>query len=214
MRSPQAANLCRELCRRSDQTVAGAPQLLALIGDLDDLALIDGNGVAQPRWPDLIAAMGILGNVQAVPLLIGGLRSKDEKIRIAISRSLELMLRAGLREAAAVQVADDDEGGEPGTSSTVVERISTSADAWAAWWHQHHLRFDAHTRWRRGRPFESLACLEEIEDPASHYDQRQRAAWELSMHLSADIPFEPDWFVFYQHLAIKAWRDKLRSSSP
>jgi len=202
MRSDRAAEHCRQLCREGYPEGVRAPQLLALDGVLSDVDYLDGQGVADPRWLDLIEAMGILGNIQAVPLLIGGLRSEDEKIRVAISEALELMFRSGLRETAVVQQLDEE-------TSREVERVSTSWNAWSEWWRQHQSRFDASQRWRRGRPFEPLACLDEIEDQASKYAQRERAFWELTIHVSGEIPFEPDWFVAYQLQAIDAWRARL-----
>lgn len=209
MQSARAVDHCRELCRTGYSPGVRAPQLLALRGELRDLALVDGQIRPHPPWPDLIEAMGILGSVQAVPLLIDGLRSEDEKIRVALGNALELILHAGLRETAVVQEVDEDAEGESATTTTEVERVSTSWAMWSEWWRQNQSRFDESTRWRRGRPFGPLACLEELEDPASRFDQRERASWELSIHAPSDIPFEPDWFVAYQLQAIDAWRARL-----
>jgi 3-oxoacyl-[acyl-carrier-protein] synthase-1 len=203
--SHRAADHCRDLCRNGYPPGVGAPQLLALIGELGDLAYLDGYGAGHPPWLDSIEAMGILGNVQPVPLLIDWLRADDDKIKTAVSQALELMLQSGLRETAEVMEPGEVEEGEQATVITV-ERTSTSWSIWSEWWRSHGRQFDIGTRWRRGQPFELMACVNEIDDDASQYEQRERAFWELSMHASAEIPFEPDWFVAYQLQSIEAWR--------
>jgi hypothetical protein len=206
LRSPAAADHCRKLCRGALGPGSSAPFFLALAGQLGDLNLILRGGLRALPGREQIEAAGILGNVQAVPVLLQVLTAPEEPLRVAAGQALEMLTGAGLRETAVVVEQTDLLGGEVAEERTEVERVATSPEAWLAWWGRHGSRFDPRRRWRRGKPFDPGQCVAELADGRSRFQDRQRAYWELEILSGQDVPFEPDWFVPRQDGAIEQWQ--------
>lgn len=207
LNSKVAREYCRRLCNGSPPAGVKIPVLLALCGNLSDFyRLTDGKTLDQIDQ-EVVEAIGILGNVKAIPLLISILDYKDDALKLSAAKALELLTGAGLREqAVAVEVLEAFEEGEPEEVRHKVERISTSANQWSQWWDQKKRHFSSRHRWRRGKPFNLGVCIEELRDGRSDYLDRQRAYWELVIQSRQDIPFEPDWFVPKQYDAIGKWQ--------
>jgi uncharacterized protein (TIGR02270 family) len=207
LNSKVAQKYCRRLCNGSKPAGVKIPVLLALCGNLSDFYLLTDGKTLDQFDQGIVEAIGILGNVQAIPLLISILDYKDDALKLSAANALELLTGAGLREeTVVVEVLEAFEGGEPEEVRHKVERISTSANQWSQWWDQKKRHFSSHHRWRRGKPFNLGACIEELRDGCGDYLDRQRAYWELVIQSRQDIPFEPDWFVPKQYDAIGKWQ--------
>ena len=200
---------CRTLCVSGYARPAFFLALCGVPADLVFLRQADGGALADP---DVLGAMGILGNVQAVPLLLAALRSAGEGPRVAAGEALELITGAGLREQAVVIEVIDLLEGEVLEDRKEVERVCTSPEIWSAWWDRNAGRFDPRRRWRGGQPLDLGACLAELADGKTCFRDRQRAAWELEIQSGHDVPFEPDWFVPRQRQALEQWDAWLRDN--
>lgn len=194
---------------------------LAIVGvqtDYDELArLVTNSDMVVP----VLKALGILGNLKALKLLMEYLLHSDDEIRVEAGKSLNRITGANLTEDAIVVEQEEadvevDEivGGETpskeGNKREVeIVRDCTDQKVWMAWFRENKGRFSSGIRYRYGKPFSPQVCLEEIEHPNSVYRDRQRAYYELLIHTGYHIPFEADWFIEKQLDAIKQWREYL-----
>jgi 3-oxoacyl-[acyl-carrier-protein] synthase-1 len=208
-----APDRCRQLVRIDAMPAARTTWLLALCGQLPDLFILMRAGKALAD-PVTLAAMGILGNVQAVDYLLQALDTKDDGLKVAAAEALELITAAGLRENATLVEKTELLPGEFVEESREVERIATSPSVWQAWWKQSGRRFDPKRRWRRGQPFDFGVLIAELKDPSARFHSRQRAYWELLILSGQSIAFEPDWFVPRQMEALAQWDSWWAANKP
>jgi 3-oxoacyl-[acyl-carrier-protein] synthase-1 len=195
---------CRNLAVNGSKPAAHAPWLLALAGQLADLpVLVRASKILED--PVALSALGILGNVQAVPYLFQALDASDEAVKVAAAEALELLTASGLREQAVLVEKTELFPGEVLDERREVERVATAVDVWREWWHQHSRNFDPRRRWRRGQPCDFGVVLAELAAPATRFHDRQRAYWELLILTGQSFPFEPDWFVPRQQQALAEW---------
>ncbi len=87
-----------------------------------------------------------------------------------------------------------------------IKQACTDKDRWAQWWQENKANFDQSIRYRHGKPYSFLLCLQEIAHRETNYQDRQRAYNELVMRSGHHIPFEADWFVDKQMEALKKWQ--------
>ncbi|MBW2737391.1 MAG: HEAT repeat domain-containing protein [Deltaproteobacteria bacterium] len=198
------------LCQ-GDPSAKWAAGYLALSGRADDLHPLISAYNNLGMTSDVLKAIGVLGNVDAVEMLISELNSKDEALRVAAGEALELLTGAGLKETITVvekidkdELFEGEEPPEPGSEE--VEHVCTSYDEWANWWNQNRSRFQSTIRWRYGKPFDFGLCIDEIGGENARFGDRQRAYLELVIRSGHDIPFEPDWFVAKQRESLHQWQ--------
>lgn len=193
----------RELCRQP----AGAEVyiMLAMAGEAKDFALLNS---IKPSTPGVVEAPGILGHIEAVPILLGILASGNKELHLPAAQSLEILTGAGLWEKVKVVEEIDFGDGDVEKSEKEVLCPSISPSVWNGWWKENQKRFDANLRWRLGKPFDFGLLIDELENPQSRFPRRQQAYLELVIRSGQNFPFEPDWLVMDQKKALgerRAW---------
>ena len=201
----QTAAYARSAIARNNEFGGALATCVGIAGQLSDARMLIELFERDSRDVDSIEALGILGSAQSVPWLIRLLGSVDENVKVSAGNALDLIAGLHTTERVTLQVSSEVEGQES-TEDVEVERVNTSMDFWTNWWKTQRSQLPPNVRWRRGEPFSIGVCIEELADPKSTYRARQRAHLELSTRASADIPFEPDWFVQRQEASIDAWR--------
>lgn len=180
-------------------------QIMLAGGQNDTAFLLDRLNRAEGAG-DVALALGVVGDIRAIPPLIKGL--DDETAAGSAASALNLMTGAGLVEEVFVpDEVDPDEllaheleqldrgeplypaGEEPGTT---VVRPSQDAVAWQTWWQQNGSRFRTGIRYRNGRPFTPDCLLENLRDESSPCFIRQTAYEELVVRYKIDAHFETD----------------------
>jgi uncharacterized protein (TIGR02270 family) len=171
--------------------------------------------------PDELLALGILGDVAAVPVLLAHL--PQEELAPAAALGLNVMTGAELYEKAFIpEVMDEDElfedekeqvkkgqpvlrpDGKPYGENVV--RLSQKAEDWQQWWSANKQRFKAGLRYRSGAPFSPGPLVENMAFEKTPRKIRQLAYEELVIRYGADIPFEADMPVTQQQAAIAKWK--------
>jgi uncharacterized protein (TIGR02270 family) len=201
----QTAAYARSAIARNNEFGGALATCVGIAGQLSDARMLIELFERDSRDVDSIEALGILGSAQSVPWLIRLLGSVDENVKVSAGNALDLIAGLHTTERVTLQVSSEVDGQES-TEDVEVERVNTSMDFWTNWWKTQRSQLPPNVRWRRGEPFSIGVCIEELADPKSTYRARQRAHLELSTRASADIPFEPDWFVQRQEASIDAWR--------
>ena len=218
--------------REKNKVPPGMYQVLGLGATESDLKIfmaLQPENVAEKRA--LCSAMGILGMPDFVPALVERLRlEEDPGIRLAAAEALQRITGAGLRESvraneglapwgtkhaggggAEIDAERDPDGWTDGYGSTAetVERASTEAEAWAAWWGQRREAFDTGLRYRHGRPFVLQSCVDEAKAKTKGVPQGARtlAMRELALRCGRDLGFEANWWVERQRRSLQAWSD-------
>ncbi len=201
--SPRALRHCRQACQAGGDIPAGFPRLLAMAGEERDLPVLQKLCSHPKLASQAISAVGILGVPSSVPFLIEHLSSDAREVRLAAGAALNLITGANLyvTERALEEGADGDEPG------AMVRLPLTDATTWTQWWDGHEPRFSGSRRFRRGKPLSLGICVEELADPSSPFNTRERAAQELRIHSGQAIGFEPDWPIRRQRAAIDRWQE-------
>ncbi|WP_224242017.1 HEAT repeat domain-containing protein [Hyalangium gracile] len=201
--SPRALRHCRQACQSGGEIPQGFPRLLAMAGEERDLPLLE-KLCSHPKLASrAIAAVGIMGVPSSVPFLIEHLSSDALEVRLASGAALNLITGANLH----VSVRAMEEGADGDEPGRMVRLPVTDATTWSQWWDGHVPRFSGSRRFRRGKPLSLGICVEELADPSSPFDTRERAAQELRIHSGQAIGFEPDWPIRRQRAAIDRWQD-------
>ncbi|MFL5344934.1 MAG: HEAT repeat domain-containing protein [Hyalangium sp.] len=201
--SPRALRHCRQACQAGGDIPSGFPRLLAMAGEERDLPLLQKLCSHPKLAPRAIAALGILGVPSSVPFLIEQLASDALEVRLAAGTALNLLTGANLSVTARVR----EEGDEPDEPGREVRFPNTDATVWTDWWDGHAPRFSGSRRFRRGKPLSLGLCVEELADPHSPFEIRERAAQELRIHSGQAIGFEPDWPIRRQRAAVDRWQE-------
>ena len=201
--SPRALKHCRQACQAGGELPSGFPRLLAMAGEERDLPILQ-KLCAHPKLASrAVAAVGILGVPSSVPFLIEHLSSDALEVRLAAGTALNLITGANLYVTMRA-LEEGADGDEPGR---MVRLPQTDATTWNEWWDGHVPRFSGSRRFRRGKPLSLGICVEELADPHSPFEVRERAAQELRIHSKQAIGFEPDWPIRRQRAAIDRWQD-------
>lgn len=219
----QALEVCRE--KAGAETWACLP--LGLGGGREDVNLLMRAALEHQPADDALTALGLLGHILAVDLLIDFLDQPGPAPGAA--KALNLITGAGLHEE--FFIADpvdpdelfDDElekmnqgqslyppGNSPGVSA---RRIVQDKETWRDWWHRNRACFDPGLRYRHGRPFGVDCLLETLQSPSASRQSRQLALEELVIRYGIDIGFETEMFVKRQKKAIASWTGKLRDAT-
>ena len=207
--SRRTLDYCRRACQENEPPFPQLPYLLAMAGSIQDFSLLLHTCSIPKMTMHALTAMGILGNIAAVPTLIQYLETEDAVIKRLAASSLDLITGAGLRETVLVEEKEVEGAyefeGEEEPTVLKIEQVSTKSDAWDRWWHGHKSKFNPTICWRRGKPFELGSCIAEMTDHTSLFLDRQRAGNEIVVRSGHHIAFEPDWFIHRQQQAIEQW---------
>lgn len=207
--SRRTLDYCRRACQKNEPPFPQLPYFLAVAGSIQDFSRLLHMCSSHEMAGHALTAMGILGNIAAVPTLIQYLETEDAVIKRVAASSLNLITGAGLRETVVVEEKEVEEAyefeSEEEPTVLKIEQVSTNADAWDQWWHGHKSKFNPTIRWRRGKPFELASCIAEMGHHSSLFLDRERASQELIVRSGHYIAFEPDWFIHRQKQAIEQW---------
>ncbi len=134
-------------------------------------------------------ALGLLGDPLAVDVLL----EVSDFEQAAVSRALQLITGANLKEEVFVPDEDSDselleEGEHP--MGTKIERLSQDRDEWASWWKAHRGRFVLGTRYRNGQRYSPRALLANLLDPNTPHQVRGWSIDELAIRYGIDVGVE------------------------
>ncbi|MDI3462579.1 MAG: hypothetical protein OJF50_001400 [Nitrospira sp.] len=171
--------------------------------------------------PDSLMALGIMGEITAVPVLLSHLA--DGAMAPAAALGLNLITGAELYEKVFIpEVMDEDElfdeekeqvrkgqpvlrpDGKPYGENVI--RLSQKTEEWKGWWTANENRFSRGLRYRSGVPVTPVVLIDNLAFPKTPRIVRQLAHEELVIRYSADIPFETDMPVRQQQEAIGKWK--------
>lgn len=199
----RTAAFCRSEMAANPDFGGALATCLAVAGGLYDVGNLLERLQAAPDDTFAIGALGILGAASCVPHLLGILSGADEGAKIAAGEALVLISGVAAKERVAAPVDPED---LPSLETREIERVNTSAEFWARWWHAQGGLLSADSRWRLGQHHHLGLCIEELADINAPRGLRARAAIEISVHARACVSYEPDWFVARQQLAIGSLR--------
>ena len=162
-----------DLCLRAAPAEGWAAILSGLAGGktATKLLLTCARGSTSQR--EAISALGLLGDVSAVPelieLLIKGLHP------IQSVQSLELITGASLYETVFVpepgEISDNGDVAAPvirpdgKAYGSTVNRLAQDPERWQQWWRQNEREFNPQLRYRQGQPCSPEVLLSIIESP-------------------------------------------------
>ncbi|MFH1146945.1 MAG: hypothetical protein V1736_04485 [Pseudomonadota bacterium] len=168
---------------------------------------------------DCLEALGLLGDISAVDVLLAHLNNKDLAEPAALA--LNLITGAELYEDAFIpdEPGEDElfegeveklkRGGRlypPGEQpGAVVARLSQKTEDWSRWWTGRRSEFVSGIRYRNGKPYSPACLLENLESARSPRHVRQLAYEELVIRYGADFPFETDMPAAQQKRAISQY---------
>jgi len=213
----RAIAACRTRALRGDAAMC-LP--LAVCGGRSDAASLQKAVLTQAVTPELVIALGVLGELGAVRLLVD--RLTDEGLGAAAATALQLITGADLREEAFIpEVVEEDElfdderqvyretgeapkhvDGRP--FGVNVKRVSQSQHDWRHWLEEHKMQFDASQRYRLGKPFSLSTLVDTLVSPSFGRQVRSMAYEELVIRYGIDIPFETEMRVGQQKRQINA----------
>lgn len=177
--------------------------------------------------PEKPLALGVLGDIRALPELIGYLA--DSELAEDVALGLFLITGADLYEEVFVPREIDLDtlfeeelekykkgelyalGEEPG--ETVV-RISQNPETWQAWWDEHQQSFDPSLRYRNGKPFSPASLIENLRFERSPRRVRRSAYKELVIRYGVEIAFDIHMPVKQQLKAIAAIEKQIPNVEP
>ena len=178
-----------------------------------------GECVATEDW---LTAIGLLGDISAIPVLLDHL--SNPKIAGAAALSLYLITGAYFSETVFVpEEVDEDElfdderenlrsGIAPLRSDgrpfgTNVTQISQERQGWQTWWAENESGFEPGVRYRLGKLYSPGSLVEILGSDQSPHLVRTLAYEELVVRYGTDVPFEVDMFLVSQQNAIERMKD-------
>ena len=219
--SKKALQFSRLACQSEEYIKPQYPIYLALGGNETDLKYIV-NAMAYKEMNNAVfEALGIFGSMDGVKILLDKLPSVTDEEKVVIGKSLNQILGGQLYETIEVtettvddinveditgKLGDVDQSASDDSVTIEVKQDCTDIDRWRRWLQENSSQFDPVVRYRNGKPYSFLLCLEEIAHPKTGYEDRQRAYNELAIRSGHHILFEPDWFVDKQIDALKQWQ--------
>lgn len=209
---------------------------LAIVAGEDDARFVLDRARAA-KTADATVALGWAGLVEAVPLLLDLLESKDDEVKLAAGAALDRLLGARLVESLQilpealeeVQVVDPDPEPPPARptlaalvshprdvppkgSSETLEVPSTDPAVWRAYWKEHGPRLDPRMRIRRGQGWSPSVSLYELDRLSLSPDERRCLHRELAARTGKLTPFDPHDFVSVQEQSLAAWAALIRAT--
>ena len=213
--------IIRKACQNSHSISEQRLIFLTLFGGAQDLPLLVNALNVNDMKPAVWESLGILGDVQGVPLLIDGLKSEIDEERIAAATALNYLTGANLTQK--VTMLEVEEPDLEVSDITVDQSIVTTTSAregdqreievelpcldtviWQNWWQTNQGQFDTSHRWRQGFPITKERLVNELNQPQIVYQNRQLVYFELIIRFRVNVRFEADWFVAKQISALKS----------
>ncbi|SCY20774.1 hypothetical protein [Desulfoluna spongiiphila] len=183
-----------------DEVLLQVPVCCGLCGDKQAFGLLR----TMPVNDDVLFAMGLLGDVEAVPFLIRALDYGEQAEAAALS--LYVMTGAPLYETVFIPEAVDEDllfdaekeklargeslwppGKEPGETVT---RLAREGGRWSSWWQDHADRFDSARRYRNGRLCTPNCLIENLGSESVPATVREAAYDELAIRYNVDFSFD------------------------
>lgn len=190
---------------------------LSLGGGPAAAAAVLGHAARGQPDPLCLRALGVFGQVEAVPHLVRALERDDAAE--AAAEALNLITGAGLlAEVFVPEPVEEDElfeeelenfrAGKPVTRpdgqpyGATVLRLTRDPEAWRQWWDANGGRFGASVRHRYGRPLSPEVLLTSLEDERTPNRFRRLAHEELCIRYGLDFSWEADMPVPEQERAL------------
>jgi uncharacterized protein (TIGR02270 family) len=169
------------------------------------------------RGEEAILALGFLGDLSSIDILIDHLTQKE--LSPAAAMALNLILCSDLYEEVAVPEETDPDAlfeeereqlkndaplsGETGEISTRGgRRLSENPDQWKQWWGENKKRFDSKTAYRNGKPFAMGAIVETLVRKETPHLVRRLSLEEIVIKGGKDPGIEADARVAAQKRAL------------
>jgi uncharacterized protein (TIGR02270 family) len=188
--------------------------------------LRDGAENSQLSYDRLIA-LGLLGDISTIPILLNCL--SDDKAGEAAAISLHLITGESISEA--IFLPDsidedelfDEERGNQARAQVIplrndgrpfgvpVKRLSQKQGDWQEWWSENNAAFNTQIRYRQGRPYSPGCLVEALASERTLQLVRRLAGDELVVRYGIEVQFETDMFVGEQQRAlenIEAWAQR------
>jgi hypothetical protein len=231
----RAVTSLRDALGAEPEEAAAAVALLGVVAGPSEAELLIHNAFSTPTRAS-VAAVGWAGSKAAVPALMALLRHKDEPVVLAAAYALDRVTNAGLYEDAVVEadaimvpdVPEPDLGDKPPPLARVVsdprdlpaepstdtlQRPSTEAHRWAAWWKEKGDAFDEKARHRRGYPYTPYISWLELDRWPCTPGERRLLHWELVARTGEYVRFDTGDFVPVQEESVAAWEPLARNAS-
>lgn len=153
--------------------------------------------------PELALGLGLLGHVDALPVLLRGLA--DERLASAAAEALYLLTGAELHEELQLSRQTGPIAG------LVVERLPVAQEPWAAWLEAHGWATGRSPalRHRLGVPFEPSRVLDELARTTLRPELRDAMAIELSIRHRIPYRYSSRSLVVEQRKALASTRAEL-----
>lgn len=197
-----------EICRKLPGSSLPAI-LIGISGKKNDIDLLTAPG--RETSLECLTGLGLLGNIEAVPYLIGRLGDPDIASTAAVA--LNIICGANLYETTMIKhTFDPDEGfdNELGLESTQeVLRLSQDPNIWEGWWKENRSSFDPARRYRNGQLCSPMGLLDVVQLPDCQGYLRQLFWEELIIRYDIDVQFERTMTVERQTHAISSCYQKL-----
>lgn len=183
--------------------------------------------------PSLVEALGWVGSLTSVPVLIRWLDESDEAVVAAAADALARI--TGHRPMVDVEVAPErietpevaDAAGDKPTrrrlpdprdkgdegSPDQVPTLVTDRRVWQALWDKQAPTLTAGVRYRRGVPHNARVIWNELSEGPCSLAERQRLSIELVAATGRWVPFDAEDWVQSQQAALDAWEPIARGAS-
>ena len=190
---------------------------LALGGSRSVVSVLLQSPSAGDGSKDYLYALGLLGDIAAVEILIAKLA--NDKLASSAAMALNLISGAEMYEEVSIpeEITEDElfeeelekfkQGQVPTRSDgklfgITITQISQKHEDWQKWWKENKSHFDPDIRYRNGKPYSLPCLLENLEFPKSPHMVRKLAYEELVIRYGMELPFEVDMFVVQQRQAL------------
>lgn len=214
---PEAYRALTKLCAAPRSIGTSRYVYLAYSGNKATLPVL----TASTRHPMAIFGLGILGYVEAVPILLNIIANQSESQVLAAAEALEIITGARSAKSEGSTVLQGNTEQESATlephwvRTTAPEQRDKqwlSAEIWDNWWLKNGHRCSKEIRWRLGESFSPEVCFKQMADCHRGYSERMWAYHELVINTRTDFPFEADWSVHEQQVSLMQWREWLNQN--
>ena len=177
---------------------------LALGAGVEALPVLVGALERSPS-PELVLGLGLLGHLDALPVLLRALA--DDRLAATAAEALYLLTGAELHEER--KLARDEQ-----VAGLIVERLPTSQERWVAWLEAHGLAAGGRSalRHRLGVPFDPRRVLDELARTTLRPAIRDAMAIELTIRHRVPYRYSSRMLVAEQRTAIASTRAELDRS--
>ncbi|AGC48153.1 hypothetical protein MYSTI_06880 [Myxococcus stipitatus DSM 14675] len=211
-RSTLGLERARSLTRNGRGGFADAAMFLAVATDASGAEDFRAAMAAHPA-PAVLSALGWLGDVSFVEMLLEHLAGKEAATQVAALGALQRLTGASLTDQAPPPEYSREEQPFlcPFVEPQPVAELSEKASLWSAWWAKHGRNAKSGTRYRFGHPWSPKTSLWELESPTSVPAPRRWVHVELAVRTGGDIPLEREDFVVRQLRQLEAWKAHVES---